>query len=364
MKNKNKGDKDNINLSNESIGNPTTDLGDYLEEYYEKENAEISQEYEYNLDNLKKIIDKCNDAKTIIHFADLLTDYEQKIKYYTKALLHASEDVLASEVLYKRGTTKLEHATTFAEFESAMQDLLAGGGSPEYGKIDNTIFRKVGVLVQGAVGSLDIYGSQANNCTKWYQLGIDHGDVESYYYLGFYHYDKYEGDKAKGVALFKEGIKKGDKTGKCLLKLGEAYELGLGVSKNLTEAENLYNQALSEGHARAYYYLGLMAARANNNQHAHNLYQEGANCGDGMCMVALAEELFHTNLEEAHKLYIKAGETGQEDCLVFAAMTYYDIGNLEMCKKYYLDCYRHGQTTFMVVDQDRELVFPGVKFNI
>ena len=314
---------------------------------------------ELNL-NSEIIVDN-NDARTLIDSADSTNDYQKKIKLYTDAVLSTNESRFVEEAFYKRGTAKLKHASTFKEFQDAMTDLLAGAG-PHYGKIDNTIFRKVGILVQGRVGDLDLYGSKADNCTKWYQLGIDNGDLESYYYLGFYHYDSYKGNKDKGVSLFKQGIEKGDKSGKCMLKLGEAYEIGHGVEKSISKAEKLYFQALNAGNMRAYYYLGLMASRLDQHKKSHNYYLEGARRGDGMCMVGLAEELFHSDLDSAQKYYIKAGETGQEDCLTYAAMTYKDLGNLEMCKKFYLDSYRHGQTIFMVIDSDRELVFPGVKF--
>jgi len=309
----------------------------------------------------KESFDGDQDFRSFINAADSTNDYQKKIELYTNALLSTNETVLVEEALYKRGTARLEHATAFHDFEEAIRDLLAGAG-PEYGKVDNTIFRKVGILVQGCVGDLDLFSPQAKNCTKWYQLGIDFGDLESYYYLGYYHYDKYQGDRDKGIALFKEGIAKGDPSGKCLLQLGEAYEIGKGVEKDIGEAERLYIQALNEGHVRAYYSLGLLESRLKNDKKAHNLYTEGAKRGDGMCMVGLAEELYHTKLEEAQKLYIKAGETGQVDCLQFAAMTYKDLGNFEMCKKYYLDSYRNGQTVFMIIPSDRELVFPHIKF--
>ena len=361
MSKNNKKDKDNVSPNQESVAS-LSDVDAYLEDLDILLKAQQEQDYDEIINRLKDTIDKCQNANIIIMYADALTDYDKKIEYYTKAVLNTHEDALLSEAFFKRGSLKLEYATKFIDFKDAMADLICGGGSQNYGKIDNTIFRKVGILVQGGVGSLDLFGTHTKNCAKWYQLGIDYGDAESYYYLGYYHYDMYQGDKAKGVELFKEGIKRGDKSGKCLLKLGEAYELGLGTEKNIGEAEKLYYQTLNEGHARAYYSLGLMASRANNKTKAHNLYQEGAKRGDGMCMVGLAEEIYHTNLEEAQKLYIKAAETGQVDCLVYGAMTYKDIGNLEMCKKYYLDCYRNGQTVFMVIESDRELVFPGVKF--
>ena len=114
----------------------------------------------------REIFDGEQDARSFISAADSASDLQEKIDLYTNALLSTSDIALEEEALFKRGSVKLEHASTFKDFDDAMKDLLAGAG-PEYGRVDNTIFRKVGILVQGGVGETDLFTSSTEYCTKW-----------------------------------------------------------------------------------------------------------------------------------------------------------------------------------------------------
>ena len=79
MNNKHNSDKEKITPNQDSLK--------ANEEYFKEiEEAYLERDFEILVESLRYTIDKCQDARIILKYADALTDYEQKIKYYTNFL--------------------------------------------------------------------------------------------------------------------------------------------------------------------------------------------------------------------------------------------------------------------------------------
>lgn len=101
-----------------------------------------------------------------------------------------------------------------------------------------------------------VYSLDKKAACNLYEIALDklHYDfADGYYRLGMY-YEKIYASNA--FRFYKEGARLKD--GRCMCRLGYCYETGLGVTKDVNNAVNLYKGAIEAGYKKAYRYLGTM----------------------------------------------------------------------------------------------------------
>ena len=88
---------------------------------------------------------------------------------------------------------------------------------------------------------------------KYYQMAVDHGNVESIYELAncYFHGKGVTQDKAKGVELLTRAANKADANAAYIL--GMLYEQGDGVPKDARKAVEWYSRAVEKEHLPAFY---------------------------------------------------------------------------------------------------------------
>ena len=99
---------------------------------------------------------------------------------------------------------------------------------------------------------------------KWFRMAADMGDSDGQWWLGKLYFEglsfikgtfKLKKDYDKAFSLYLKSAEQNNATGQRLL--GEMYENGLGVKKNLTEAAMWYRKAAEQEEDEAQYLLGL-----------------------------------------------------------------------------------------------------------
>lgn len=99
----------------------------------------------------------------------------------------------------------------------------------------------------------EYHGTTDNDTArKYFEKAAKKNEVDAYYYLGMLDERDYDYKSAK--TNYEKGLNKGSNLAK--LELGYLYELGKGVSPDLSIAKKYYDEALNEGCIEAYFFEG------------------------------------------------------------------------------------------------------------